>query len=162
MESPDIYVLMRIRWQFFGTLTFKSEKLPERVRVGMFYALLRQVAKDFGLYFPALPWCLRKERGEISGRLHCHFLLAGLPEHAVSQKTCFAMMAYWEKKRGGIPRIRIFDPHLNGVDYVAKCLGQGLDGADSYESAKFGSNGSELLYAEAVWDESNHFRKRIR
>jgi hypothetical protein len=32
-----------------------------------------------------------------------------------------------------------------GVDYVAKCLGYRLDGADVYESAKFGMDGRELL-----------------
>jgi hypothetical protein len=26
METPEIHVLNRINWQFFGTLTFKSER----------------------------------------------------------------------------------------------------------------------------------------
>jgi hypothetical protein len=160
MESPDIYVLSKIHWQIFGSLSYKSERLPERVRLSIYFAMLRETAKDFKIYFPSLPWCLRLERGEITLRLHNHFLLAGLPDHAVNEKTCFAMMKRWESKGGGIPRIRLFNPQLGGVDYVAKCLGYDLDGGDAYESAKFGSNGCELMYSQAVWDERNHFRRR--
>lgn len=159
MESADIYTLGKLRWQFFGSLTFRSERMPERVRITMFFALVRKSAKDFHVYFPALPWCLRLEHGEIGGRLHFHFLLMGLPESAVCVATCFAMMRTWESLRGGSPRIRLFDPRLSGVDYVAECLG--YDGADSYESAKFGQNGRELMYSRAVWDKANHFRKHI-
>lgn len=159
MESADIYVLSKLRWQFFGSLTYRTERLPERVRLSMFFALMRKVAKDFRLYFPGMPWCLRLERGEIGSRLHNHFLLCGVPESAVSVATCFAMMRTWEKKlRGGHARVRVFDPRLSGVDYVAECLG--YEGADAYESAKFGTNGRELKYSNAVWDEANHFRKR--
>jgi hypothetical protein len=158
MESADVYTLAKLRWQFFGSLTFRTERLPERIRMSMCFALMRKVAKDFGTYFPNLPWCLRLERGEIGGRLHNHFLLGGLPASAGSSATCFAMMRTWEKLRGGHPRIRVFDPRLGGVDYVAECLG--YDGADSYESAKFGSAGRELFYSRAVWDEENHFRRR--
>ena len=62
--------------------------------------------------------------------------------------------------RGGHAQVRIFDPRLSGVDYVAKCLGYGSDGADVYESAKFGMDGRELMYSRAVWNEANHFRRR--
>ena len=41
MDSPELQVLERIAWQFFATLTFKSERLPERVRLSLFFALLR-------------------------------------------------------------------------------------------------------------------------
>ena len=36
-----------------------------------------------------------------------------------------------------------------------------VNGADAYESAKFGQCGRELMYSRAVWDEANHFRRRI-
>ena len=58
-----------------------------------------------------------------------------------------------------IRQFSAFDPRLSGVDYVAECLG--YDGADCYESAKFGQNGRELMYSRAVWNEANHFRKHI-
>ncbi len=63
MENADVYVLSKLRWQFFGSLTFRSERLPERVRTSMFFALIRKAARDFRVYFPTLPWCLRLERG---------------------------------------------------------------------------------------------------
>jgi hypothetical protein len=44
METALTYTLQRVHWQFFGTLTFKSAKLPERVRVAMFFALVRCLA----------------------------------------------------------------------------------------------------------------------
>jgi hypothetical protein len=155
-----VYVLSKLRWQFFGSLTFHTERLPQRIRVSMFFALISK-AKDFRVYFSGLPWCLRIERGEISGRLHNHFLLTGMPENAVCIATCFSMMRTWTNKlRGGHPQIRIFDPRLSGVDYVAKCLGYQLDGADVYESAKFGMDCRELVYSRVVWDEAKHFRRR--
>ncbi|MFN0126774.1 MAG: hypothetical protein ACKV19_08840 [Verrucomicrobiales bacterium] len=63
MESPDIHKLRLIDWQFFGTLTFKSERLPERVRISLYFAMMRQVAKQFRAYFRFLLWCLRMEQG---------------------------------------------------------------------------------------------------
>ena len=160
METADIYVLSKLRWQFFGSLTFRTERMPERVRTSMFFALMRKVSNDFRVYFPGLPWCLRLERGEINQRLHHHFLLTGLPENAASVATCFAIMRTWENKlRGGHARVRLFDPRLGGVEYVAECLG--YDGADAYESAKFGQNGRELMYSRAVCNDANHFRRRV-
>ena len=41
METGLTYTLQRVHWQFFGTLTFKSARLPERVRLSMFFALVR-------------------------------------------------------------------------------------------------------------------------
>jgi hypothetical protein len=161
MESADIYVLSKLRWQLFGSLTFKQSKMPDWHRMKMLFALFRKVAKDFHVYFPAIPFVVRLEPGEIGERMHNHFLLSGLPDNAPSVPTCFAMMRYWERLGGGIPRVRVFDPRLSGVDYVAECLGYHMDGADIYESAKFGSNGRELFYSRAVWDESKHFRRRV-
>jgi hypothetical protein len=70
------------------------------------------------------------------------------------------MMRTWENKlRGGHARIRLFDPRLSGVDYVAECLG--YDGADTYESAKLGASRRELMYSRAVWNEANEFRRRL-
>jgi hypothetical protein len=160
MESADIYVLGKLRWQFFGSLTFKSERLPERVRLAMFFALLRRTAKDFRCYFPALPWCLRQERGEITNRRHCHFLLTGLPARAVSVKTCMTLKVRWEQLGGGFARVSEFNPALNGVDYITKCLGHELNGADCYESAKFGGGTCDLMLSRAVWNVSNHARRQ--
>ncbi len=42
METAELHVINKIAWQFFATLTFKSERLPERVRLALFFALLRE------------------------------------------------------------------------------------------------------------------------
>src|ERR1700722_6641008 len=73
----------------------------------------RRTARDFRCYFPALPWCLRQERGEMTGRRHCHFLLTGLPAHAVSVKTCMTLKIRWEQLGGGFARVSEFNPALN-------------------------------------------------
>ncbi len=78
MEIPEVHVLNRFDWQFFGTLTFKGERLPERVRVALFFALLREYGAQFGMKFAHLLWCLRQEQGELFGRRIFHLLLAGV------------------------------------------------------------------------------------
>jgi hypothetical protein len=79
METALTYTLQKVHWQFFGTLTFKSEKLPERIRLGMYFALIRRVCRWQKVPWRKCLWALRQESGEITGRLHFHFLLAGLP-----------------------------------------------------------------------------------
>jgi hypothetical protein len=150
MESPDVYNLAKIKWQFFGTLTFKSERLPERVRLQMWFALLRRVAARFRVHFPRLPWCLRQERGEITARRHFHFLLTGLPRKTACKATCFLLMSEWEKLKGGMARVTLFDHRLDGVGYVAKCLGEQPNGGDVYESAKFGNAYCELMLSDGA------------
>ena len=150
MESPDVFLLGQIRWQFFGTLTFKSERLPERVRLALWFALLRKAAKRFHRHFPKLPWCLRQEDGETTGRRHFHFLLAGLPPDAVNLQTCFWLMAHWENLGGGMARISLFDPRLNAAGYLTK-TGQGSpDAGDHYESAKFGHDACHLMLSHGA------------
>lgn len=150
MESPEVHILSQVRWQFFGTLTFKSERLPERVRLAMWFALMRRVASEFRVHFCRLPWCLRQERGEMFGRRHFHFLLTGLPRMNVTRTTCFYMMATWERVGGGMPRVRRFDHKRNGVDYVAGCLGGLALCEDVYESAKFGDRSIELMLSDGL------------
>src|ERR1035437_4303914 len=79
METALTYTLQRVHWQFFGSLTFKSVKVPERVRVSMFFALVRCLCRWHKVPFRKCVWALRQEPGEISGRLHFHFLIAGCP-----------------------------------------------------------------------------------
>lgn len=141
MEQADVYNLTRIRWQVFGTLTFRSERLPNKIHQQMWFAHCRKTCQNFGLYFPKALWCLRQERGEATGRRHFHYLFGGLPEKAVTESTCFAQMAEWERLGGGMARVRIFNRALNGVGYVTKCLGVG---ADLYELNKFGWETSDI------------------
>jgi len=151
MESPETQLLTQVRWQFFGTLTFKSERLPERVRLGMYFALMRRVAYESRVYFPRLAWCLRQEQGEELGRRHFHFLLTGLPKRWVTKASCFYLMAQWERIGGGMARVTVFDQRLNGAGYITKCLGEFPDAGDRYESAKFESRHCDLMLSDAVW-----------
>ena len=150
MESPDIHKLRLIDWQFFGSFTFKSERLPERVRLSVYFAAMRRVAKQLRVHFPNLLWCLRQERGETTARRHFHHLLAGLPRQAVTPTTCFFTMWAWEQAGGGMARVRLFNPHLNDAGYLLKCLGYSTDGGDVYESAKFGGSHCELMLSNAA------------
>lgn len=150
MEKPDIHILQIIYWQLFASLTFKQERLPERIRLRIFFAWLRELAGWYRVYFHRLVWCLRQERGEMTGRRHFHCLIAGLPRHAVATSTCMALKVQWEKVGGGMARVSEFDPTLNGGGYVLKCLGEKSNAGDVYESSKFGG-GCELMLSKSVY-----------
>ena len=153
METAELHVINKIAWQFFATLTFKSERLPERVRLALFFALLREFCVQFDLKFPYLLWCLRQEQGETLGRRHFHCLLAGAREALVNLTTCFWLMDKWEKLGGGLARIHVFDPRLNAGSYILKRNGfvKAVDLGDAYESGKFASKACELMLADRVW-----------
>lgn len=156
METPEIHALTRIRWDFFGTLTFKSSRLPESIRRAMWITYLRIVGKNFRVPFHSLLWALRRETGEQFGRVHFHFLL-GWSGHrtAVNKSTCFWLMKTWERIGGGHARVRVYDPTLDAGSYLTKSLG--ISPADSFESAKFGAVNSELTLSHSIaevhrWD----------
>ncbi len=133
--QPESFLLVRLGWQFFGSLTFKGQwESSTRLRKRTF-ALFRRTAENFRVHFPRLLWVLRGENGERFGRAHLHFLVGGLPKRSVSVSTCFGMMHFWEHLGGGMARIFTYDARLNGVGYVAECLGdsEGL----IYEGSKF-------------------------
>ncbi len=146
LESPDLLALCGEAWQFFGTLTFKQERLPERVRQSMFNAAFRQLAGELHLYFPRLPWCRREELGEHLGRRHYHFLLTGLPARAANLSTCFFLMHAWEKIGGGMARVRLYDQGQDGLEYITKCL----SGQDAYETSKFAEGLSHLTLSDGL------------
>ena len=60
--NPEIYALSLIEWQLFASLTFKSEKLADAVRMKMFFALMREQADNFGVHF-------KKRFGACAGKL---------------------------------------------------------------------------------------------
>ena len=144
MEHPISYHLARQPWQLFCTFTFREAELSTSRRKKMYFAWLRQLCEPFGVYFPAVPWCLRMEDGELTGRRHLHSLVSGFPPGVLSgrkaAKTCLFAMHTWETLGGGHARVRRFNPSLPGVDYVL----EGADtpsGADVYELNKFSSEG---------------------
>jgi hypothetical protein len=145
--NPEIYALSLIDWQFFASLTFKSERLSEAVRLRMFFALLRRQADHLGVHFKQTIWCLRTERGEATGRLHYHALIAGFPKHVLTTATCFSFMRIWEQLGGGMARVTLYSPRLDGVGYVLKGGDEEYRraGGDFYETRKFGSRCDVML-----------------
>lgn len=61
-----------------------------------------------------------------------------------------ALKAQWERVGGGMARVSIFDPTLNGEGYIVKCLGEISDLGDVYESSKFGGD-CELMPSKSVY-----------
>jgi len=150
--NPEIFTLSQLDWQFFVTLTFKKEEMSDALRSRMFFALVRKQAKHFGVHFKQTIWCLRSERGEATGRKHLHALIAGYPRHALTTATCFSWMRIWEKLGGGMARVTLYSPRLDGVDYVLK--GGEAEylraGGDFYETRKFGDH-CDVMLSESVF-----------
>jgi hypothetical protein len=144
--KPEVFHLARIGWQFFGTLTFKQERLPERVRLAMWFALVRTIAGEFRVHFSRVLWVLREERGERLGRRHYHYLLGGVSPSFANPNWCFVQCATWERLGGGMARVYVFDRSLNGLDYIAKCLDTGL----AHETGKFGQETSDLTLSHST------------
>ena len=138
--NPEIWALSRVEWQLFGGVSWKSESLPESVRLAVWFAALRSLASILRIHFKSLLWVLRVERGEKFCRLHNHFLLGGLPSSLVTKRTCAVFEQLLRNAGAGISPTRIFDMRRAGVEYLMECL----SGADVYESGKFGTCGASL------------------
>jgi len=150
--NPEIYALSLIEWQYFASFTFKSVNLADAVRIKMVFALMRKQADNFGVHFKKTIWCLRIESGEITGRLHLHALIAGFPEHALTTATCFSFMRIWEGLNGGMARVSLYSPLLDGVGYVLKgCEAEyQRAGGDFYETQKFGKR-CDVMLSESIF-----------
>ena len=70
------YSLARIRWDVFGTLTFRSVPSPKRA-FGRAWAHMHQAADIVERPYSQLLIALRAELGEKGGRFHFHYLLGG-------------------------------------------------------------------------------------
>lgn len=149
MESALLHSLQRFEWQFFGSLTFRSAQLPERLRLKMWFSLMRETA-SWGHVSPnKLIWALRMEHGEVGGRLHFHFLLGALPGQYHVRERAFAMMGCWQAFGGGIVRVRPYKPVGDATGYIMKCLG--IEGANLYEGRKFSKTSESVLVSDACW-----------
>jgi hypothetical protein len=155
METALTYTLQRVHWQFFGSLTFKSAKLPERVRVSMFFELVRCLCRWHKVPFRNCVWALRQEPGEITLRLHFHFLIAGLPLYAVQDASAMTIKAQWERLGGGTARIREYDSREQDLDYILKCLDYQNAGANLYEVGKFSYSADEVMLSNSIWNPAN-------
>ncbi len=133
-ESSDnfAYTLARIRWDVFGTLTFKGCVPRRRIAYGHAWRHFRQAAELTQRPYAQLLIALREELGELNGRFHFHYLLGGThPRNAI---TLSHRLEYaWKGQTGAYAKIRPYDCSQAGVAYVTKCL----SGADVYEMNKY-------------------------
>lgn len=144
-----LYVLGRVQWQYFVTLTFLRAGHTRTERLRMILAWLRWTAKLSRTRFEGLKWCIRWERGELFQRMHCHALIAGVPFAYVNTTSLVRQGWAWGKVGGGLPDVRLYNPTLResaGLEYVLS----GLSGADVYETSKFGASTSELTVSESI------------
>lgn len=149
MESALLHTLQRFEWQFFGSQTFRSERLPEAVRLKMWHSFMRETASWSHVSPKKLIWALRMEHGESTGRLHFHFLLGNFPAAYHVRERAFAMMGVWQAYGGGITRVRPYKPVGDATGYIMKCLG--IEGANLYEGRKFSKTSESVLISDACW-----------
>lgn len=128
----------------------------------MLFAVLRMLAHNSGLHFKQLLWVVREERGEQFGRRHYHALIAGLPSHWKTQGHCNHVESLWRQMGGGHPRVSVYNPTLDGVDYILK-RGEEMartlatrHAGDYHEFTKFGGS-CDLTLSESV---CNHLIQR--
>ncbi len=149
--SPAVHHAQQEKWKFFCTLTFAGRVPSPAYALALQSRWLERSSTVLLHETPeSLLWLSREELGETNGRLHSHVLLGELQDASrVNRKTCLALMGMWEKvteKALGLPgmaRVRVFEPDLQGAQYVLKGL-EGvtewtLRGANSYELGKFGA-----------------------
>jgi hypothetical protein len=128
----ESHFLQFVKWDLFCTLTLPTHLVSAGDgRLGsVVFAWLRRVAAVRSVHFKRLLWCLRSEKGELTGRLHFHCLLGGLGSCSIRDR--FAMKNEWESITGAMSRVHSYDASSPGVGYVLK-------GGVAYEAGKFAS-----------------------
>lgn len=129
------YSLARVRWDVFGTLTFRSVPTP-KIAFGRAWALMHRAAELLQRPYSRLLIALRAEYGETTGRFHFHFLLGGTQTRN-GITLSHQLEHLWFGMHGAISKCRPYDRSLAGVAYVTKCLGLKTAGANVYEVGKF-------------------------
>jgi len=142
METPDAHTLSKVDWQFWITLTFKSESSTEKLRQSLWFSLLRDVAGWWRVDFRRLLWIRRTELGEMTERLHYHALLGGLPTESVNRPTCFSIKNDWERLGGGMARVYVYARDRNALHYVLDADFVTSRGAAQHEASKYGKTSS--------------------
>jgi len=139
------YSLARLRWDVFGTLTFRSVPSTKRA-FGRAWAHMRYAAELSSYPYSKLLICLRPELGELFGRFHFHYLLGGT---WVRNEITLAhqLEHHWFGMfgQGAIAKCRAYNRSRAGVEYVTKCLSQGTVGSNEYELRKFNLSDSVTL-----------------
>lgn len=139
------YVLAGADWDLFGTLTF-SVIPPVRKAYSRVWRCVAQTATLSGVPYHSLLHCVRRELGEVNGRLHFHILI-GATRHRNLITLSHQLRFWWGRQFGAFADVRPYDRSLAGADYVAKCLG--YDGANAYEVGKF-DQADEVTFSRSL------------
>jgi len=159
-EHPLARKLCNEDWNIFATLTFDNASVkwsPDRKWKAV-VTHLRQAAKalpvtgqsgsvkPIGRRFENMPWLVRSELGEKTGRHHYHYLLTGLSNSDLVVSHNFIVMDLWKKLTNSNARVWKYDHSLPGVQYVLKGCQEyfQLSGAMAYELGKFSAIEDEL------------------
>lgn len=134
------FTLSRIRWELFGTLTFRGSVPAPRVGYGLCWREFHQVAEVSERLYSSLLIALRQDEGEKFGRGHFHWLLGGTRVRNLI--TLSNQIEYdWKCLTGAKAEVRRYDCTLAGAEYVASRL----TGANEYEVGKFDLAASTTL-----------------
>jgi hypothetical protein len=157
MESATEYQLKLLHWQFFGTVTWAASTLGGvHSRETDLWEFFRNWAIRENTKLALLPIAIRWERGEVGGRPHAHFLIAGLPARSLSENSKWRQQRLWEVN--GIARIRLYDPFEeqgDAMNYLCKKSEHArrhVSNANKYELMKY-SHADRLVINRAAWDE---------
>jgi hypothetical protein len=146
-QSLDSYAysLARIRWDVFGTLTFRSVPSTKKA-FGRAWAHLHHAAELCERPYSMLLIALRPELGELGGRFHFHYLLGGtLVRNEITLAHQLEHHWFGLAGQGAIAKCRAYDHTRAGVEYVSKCLTEGTLGKNEYELRKFNLSDSVTL-----------------
>ena len=147
LGNPDSWMLGRIEWDVFGTLTWR-EVPPRSVMQKCVTEFIRRVAKQVYKKSPLdIMWAIRYEEGEKTQRPHYHILIGAYKDGPTNKHTIANQCKHiWEndvKKRlksnayrpcVGFADCRPYDSSKAGAEYVCK---PALSARDYYELMKF-------------------------
>ena len=132
------YSLARVRWDVFGTLTFRSVPSPNNCVWPGLGADAPGGGAGPAALFSASDCVARGAGGNDGQRFHFHFLLGGTQaRNEITLAHQLEHRWYGLFGQGAISKCRAYDRSRAGVEYVTKCLSEGCWGANEYELRKF-------------------------
>jgi hypothetical protein len=149
VQTAEEYWLPQIKWQLFGTLTFRSEKLPEWKRLSRYFCVIRHAGKATHTNFNRILWVLRQEDGATLGIRHFHFVAGSLRKPLLLPQLCPVLERKWGHVRGGKTEIQVYDRNRDGIGYLLK----GITNLNSSfrVSSKFTDGDGQLMISQSVW-----------
>jgi hypothetical protein len=120
LTEPEVYALNRIFWQFFVTLTFRSDQLRPSSRRALMFSWLRDVAGIVPrTHFRKLLWVSRFEHGR-GLRGHFHLCIAGIDSRFITADLCARLELAWRIRAHARAEVLVYDHARDGVGYIMK------------------------------------------